>query len=150
MRIISFFSTYLVSTAKKYFSLFTDMNLLIWKAKEVQILTDVEWPSAKGNKYSWIIIIIKEGCACPRGCASLWIGTQYTYFELPANQSCQSSKKTFVSFVCHRQATCLFNLLFLNSCERKFINCYIVKWTRKWSAWLKTCPLEKDTPLKFQ
>jgi len=34
MRIISFFSTYLVSTAKKYFSLFTDMYLLIWKAKQ--------------------------------------------------------------------------------------------------------------------
>lgn len=39
MRIISFFKTYLVSTAKKYFSLFTDMNLLIWKGKEVQTLT---------------------------------------------------------------------------------------------------------------
>lgn len=33
MRIMSFFKTYFVSTAKKYFSLFTDMYLLIWEAK---------------------------------------------------------------------------------------------------------------------
>lgn len=87
MRIISFFKTYLVSTAKKYFSLFTDMNLLIWKGKEVQTLTQ----QIKNNCQPALIHTAEsEIFFLKRPCFTLTFGTQSVYFT-PQFQSCQSS-----------------------------------------------------------
>lgn len=63
MRSISFFITYLVSTAKKYFSLFTDMNRFIcrrdYRVGEKKSITQLKWINRLQKQcmidiYSWV------------------------------------------------------------------------------------------------